>query len=99
LATTSASTISSRRGRWRDRAIYYEGRLAKLELKEAEKPKIDPEFEEITEGEESEEKRKTQNKNGPRSNRWSVRINRVDLIARDLLKHYDLRLKSSKARP
>jgi hypothetical protein len=28
--------------------IYYEGRLAKLELDEAEKPKIDPEFEEVT---------------------------------------------------
>src|SRR4029077_12861690 len=32
--------------------IYYEGRLAKLELKEEERPKIDPEFEEVTEGEE-----------------------------------------------
>ncbi len=32
--------------------IYYESRLAKLELKEAERPKIDPEFEEVTEGEE-----------------------------------------------
>jgi type I restriction enzyme R subunit len=32
--------------------IYYEGRLAKLELSEAERPKIDPDFEEVTEGEE-----------------------------------------------
>jgi len=32
--------------------IYYEARLAKLDLKEEEKPKIDPEFEEVTEGEE-----------------------------------------------
>ena len=32
--------------------IYYEGRLAKLELNESEKPHIDPEFEEVTEGEE-----------------------------------------------
>src|SRR5437867_5786756 len=30
--------------------IYYESRLAKLALEEAEKPKIDPEFEEVTEG-------------------------------------------------
>ncbi len=30
--------------------IYYEGRLAKIELLEAERPKIDPEFEEVTEG-------------------------------------------------
>jgi len=32
--------------------IYYESRLAKLELSEDEKPMLDPEFEEITEGEE-----------------------------------------------
>jgi hypothetical protein len=30
--------------------IYYEGRLAKLELKTDERPKIDPDFEEATEG-------------------------------------------------
>ena len=28
--------------------IYYESRLAKLELNESEKPRIDPEFEEIS---------------------------------------------------
>src|SRR5713226_1511467 len=36
--------------------IYYEGRLAKLALKENEKPKIDPDFEEATEGEEVQHK-------------------------------------------
>jgi type I restriction enzyme R subunit len=36
--------------------IYYEGRLAKLEFSEAERPKIDPDFEEVTEGEEVERK-------------------------------------------
>jgi len=72
-------------------AIYYEGRLAKLELKESEKPKIDPEFEELTEGEETEEKEKLKTK-------WSAlekvvgSDERVDLIARDLLKHFDQRL-------
>jgi type I restriction enzyme R subunit len=30
--------------------IYYEGRLAKLALDEQERPKIDPQFEEVTEG-------------------------------------------------
>ncbi len=71
--------------------IYYEGRLAKLELKESEKPKIDPEFEEVTEGEEVEEKEKLKTK-------WAALESivgteeRVDLIARDLLKHFDLRL-------
>ena len=36
--------------------IYYESRLAKLELSEVERPKIDPDFEEVTEGEEVERK-------------------------------------------
>jgi type I restriction enzyme R subunit len=36
--------------------IYYEGRPAKLELSEGERPKIDPDFEEVTEGEEVERK-------------------------------------------
>jgi type I restriction enzyme R subunit len=71
--------------------IYYEGRLAKLELKESERPKIDPEFEEVTEGEETEEKEKLKTK-------WAAlesivgSNNRVELIAQDLLKHYDARL-------
>src|SRR6266496_3654843 len=38
--------------------IYYESRLAKLELKGSERPKIDPECEEVTEGEEVERKEK-----------------------------------------
>jgi type I restriction enzyme, R subunit len=42
--------------------IYYESRLAKLELDEAERPKIDPEFEEATEGEEVERKEKLKTK-------------------------------------
>ena len=36
--------------------IYYESRLAKLEIKPEERPKIDEEFEEITEGEETSRK-------------------------------------------
>jgi type I restriction enzyme, R subunit len=42
--------------------IYYESRLAKLALEEAEKPKIDPHFEEVTEGEEVERKEKLKSK-------------------------------------
>ena len=38
--------------------IYYESRLAKLELKGSERPRIDPDFEEATEGEEVERKEK-----------------------------------------
>jgi type I restriction enzyme R subunit len=73
--------------------IYYEGRLAKLELKESERPKIDPEFEEVTEGEENEEKEKLKTK-------WAAlesivgSDSRVELIAQDILKHYDARLEA-----
>jgi type I restriction enzyme R subunit len=42
--------------------IYYESRPAKLELKRSERPKIDPEFEELTEGEEVERKEKLKTK-------------------------------------
>ncbi len=38
--------------------IYYESRLAKLDLPEELKPKVDEEFEEVTEGEEVERKEK-----------------------------------------
>ena len=44
--------------------IYYEGRLAKLELKEFEKPKIDPEFDEVTEERRSRRKGKAQDQMG-----------------------------------
>ena len=37
-------------------SIYYESRLAKLKLKEDEVPKLDEKFEEVTEGQEEEEK-------------------------------------------
>jgi type I restriction enzyme R subunit len=71
--------------------IYYEGRLAKLELKASERPRIDPEFEEVTEGEESEEKEKLKTK-------WAAleavvgTDERVKLVAQDLLNHFDQRL-------
>src|SRR5437870_933978 len=42
--------------------IYYEGRLAKLALDESERPRIDPRFEEVTEGEEAERKEKLKSK-------------------------------------
>ena len=65
-ATTSTSTTSS--GRSTDGAtvpIYYESRLAKLELDEDERPKIDPEFEEVTEGEEVGAQGEAQDQVGP----------------------------------
>jgi len=71
--------------------IYYESRLAKLELKESERPKIDPEFEEVTEGEEVERKEKLKTK-------WAQleavvgSENRIRVIASDLVDHFENRL-------
>ena len=71
--------------------IYYESRLAKLELSEEEKPKIDPEFEEITEGEEEEEKQKLKTK-------WAAleamvgTEKRIGLVAKDIIAHFEKRL-------
>jgi type I restriction enzyme, R subunit len=71
--------------------IYYESRLARLELKESEKPKIDPTFEEVTEGEEIERKEKLKS-------RWAQleavvgSENRIRLIAKDIVDHFETRL-------
>jgi type I restriction enzyme R subunit len=73
--------------------IYYESRLAKLELDEREKPRLDPEFEEITEGEEQERKEKLKTK-------WAAleavvgADKRIGLIARDLVDHFEKRLEA-----
>ena len=73
--------------------IYYESRLARLELDEAERPKIDPDFEEVTEGEEVERKERLKTKwaqleavagAGPR----------LGLIARDIVSHFDRRIEA-----
>jgi type I restriction enzyme R subunit len=71
--------------------IYYESRLAKLELKETERPKLDAEFEEATEGEEVEHKERLKTK-------WAQleavvgTEKRLKLIAEDLVKHFEERL-------
>ena len=71
--------------------IYYEGRLAKIELKEEEKPKIDPEFEEVTEGEEEATKEKLKTK-------WAQleamvgTEKRIGLVAQDIVNHFENRL-------
>lgn len=71
--------------------IYYESRLAKLQLDESEKPKVDSEFEEATEGEEVEHKEKLKSK-------WAAleaivgTERRLGLIAADLVKHWGIRV-------
>jgi len=71
--------------------IYYESRLAKLELKASERPKIDPEFEEATEGEEVERKEKLKSR---RAQLEAVvgSENRIKLVTRDLVEHFENRL-------
>ncbi len=73
--------------------IYYESRLAKLELDEAERPHIDEEFEEVTETEEVEGKERLKS-------RWSQleaivgSEKRLKLIAADLVEHFERRLEA-----
>jgi type I restriction enzyme R subunit len=72
--------------------IFYESRLAKLELKPEERPKIDPEFEEVTEGEEIEKKEKLKSK-WARLEALVGSEKRIRNIARDIINHFEERLK------
>jgi type I restriction enzyme R subunit len=73
--------------------IYYESRLAKLQLAEEEKPTLDRDFDEVTEGEEVERKEKLKS-------RWAQleavvgSEHRIDLVARDLVEHFEARLET-----
>ena len=73
--------------------IYYESRLAKLALDESERPTIDPEFEEATEGEEIARKEKLKT-------RWAQleaivgAEKRLKLVAQDIVAHFEQRLEA-----
>ena len=73
--------------------IYYESRLAKLVLDEDEKPTIDPEFEEATEGEEIERREKLKTK-------WAQleavvgAEKRLKQVAQDIVTHFEQRLET-----
>ena len=73
--------------------IYYESRLARLSLDESEKPSIDPDFEEATEGEEVERKEKLKTK-------WAQleavvgAEQRLALVAQDIVAHFEERLQA-----
>ena len=70
--------------------IYYESRLAKLALDETERPTIDPDFDEATEGEEVERKEKLKTK-------WAQleavvgSEKRLAILARDIVEHFEKR--------
>jgi type I restriction enzyme R subunit len=73
--------------------IYYESRLARLELDETARPLLDEEFEEATEGEEVEHKERLKTK-------WAQlealvgTEKRLKLIAEDLVNHFETRLEA-----
>ncbi len=62
-------------------------------LNEAERPKIDPEFEEITEGEEVSARRSSR-ASGRSSKRWSASEADRRSIAADLVEHFEKRLEA-----
>jgi type I restriction enzyme R subunit len=70
--------------------IYYEARLAKIALKEEERPRIDPDFEEVTEAEEAESRERLKSK-------WSQLAElvgapeRMARVAADLVEHFEAR--------
>jgi len=73
--------------------IYYESRIAKLSLNAAALPKLDEEFEELTEGEEEEKKQKLKSK-------WAALEalvgdpKRIAIIAEDIVRHHERRLEA-----
>jgi type I restriction enzyme R subunit len=73
--------------------IYYESRLAQLALDERERPVLDAEFDEVTEGEEVERREQLKT-------RWAQlealvgAERRVALIAQDLVQHFERRLEA-----
>jgi type I restriction enzyme R subunit len=70
--------------------IYYESRIAKLSLNASEMPKLDEEFEEITEGEEQTRKEKLKTK-------WAALEalvgdpKRIKILAQDIVTHFERR--------
>ena len=70
--------------------IFYESRVAKLDLPEEMKPKIDSEYEEITEYQETSQKEKLKSK-WARLEAIVGAGERVKLIAKDIVEHFEKR--------
>jgi type I restriction enzyme R subunit len=71
--------------------IFYESRLVKLELKEKEEITLDPDFEEVTEGEEITKKEQLKSK-WARLEAIVGSEKRIKQIARDIIEHFQKRL-------
>ncbi|MCL2929750.1 MAG: type I restriction endonuclease subunit R [Trichodesmium sp. MAG_R01] len=73
--------------------IYYEGRLAKIDLEPSERPNIDSKFEEITEDEETTTKERLKSK-WARLEALVGAEKRINQIAKDIVTHFENRLAS-----
>jgi type I restriction enzyme, R subunit len=71
-------------------SIFYESRLAKVNFNEAEKVKVDEQFEELTEAEEQTDKQKFKSK-WTRLEAIVGDDHRIGKIAEDIVNHYELR--------
>jgi type I restriction enzyme R subunit len=71
--------------------VYYEARVANLELDEAEMPHVDPDFEEVTEGEEVESKERLKSK-WARLEALVGAEERIVRVAEDIVEHFEERL-------
>jgi type I restriction enzyme R subunit len=78
--------------------IYYEGRLAKIDLPDEQKPVVDAEFDEVTESAEVERREKLKSK-------WAKieamvgTDRRLELVAKDLVEHFEARQLGDPATP
>ena len=71
--------------------IYYESRLARIELDEAEKPTIDSEFDESTESEEEENLKQRMRSKWASIEAMVGTEKRIGLVAADLVEHFETR--------
>lgn len=70
--------------------IYYEARLANINLDESKRPKLDHDFEEVTEWEEESSKEKLKSK-WARLEAMVWANERLELVARDIVDHFEKR--------
>lgn len=73
--------------------IYYENRLAKIDIREEEKPRVDAEFEELTESEELTDRQKLKAK-WARLEAIVGNAHRLELVAKDIVNHFEQRIEA-----
>ena len=73
--------------------IYYENRLTKLSLNEDERPTIDADFEEVTEGEEIERREQLKTKLAQIETLVGAE-KRLNLVAQDIVEHFEQRVEA-----